>query len=58
MTMRNSLKFWGVKRIHSLKFAVSASKWSDVSEKALIKIQKRTAKMAERVAGIYRASTG
>ncbi|MHB1314130.1 MAG: flavodoxin family protein [Christensenellales bacterium] len=40
-TMRNSLKFWGAKRIFSYKKPVSAMKWSDVSEKKqkLIKME-------------------
>ncbi len=49
-TMRNSLKFWGVKRLFSFKYAVAASKWSEVSDKKLTAIKKETAVMAKRVA--------
>lgn len=33
-TMRNSLRFWGVKRSFSYKNAVSAMKWNDVKRKS------------------------
>ena len=49
-TMRNSLKHWGVKRLFSFKQAVAASKWSDVSEKKLAAIARKTARLADRVA--------
>ena len=49
-TMRNSLQFWGVKRIHSYKNPVSAMKWSDVPEEKQAKIQKEAAALAHRIA--------
>ncbi len=49
-TLRNSLRFWGVKRIHSFKGAVAASKWSEITEKNQAKIKKETARIARRVA--------
>jgi len=53
-TMRDSLKYWGVKRIYSGKYAVSASSWSEVAENKLIKIQKQTAQLAKRIAKAHR----
>lgn len=49
-TMRNSLKFWGVKKVYSYKFPVSAMKWSDVSEKKLAKMNRETKKLGARIA--------
>lgn len=49
-TMRNSLKFWGTKRVYSYKNAVSAMKWSDISEKKQRRITKDMATLAKRVA--------
>ena len=46
-TLKNCLRFWGIKRIFSFKKAVAASKWSEVSEKK----QKRMAKKADVLAG-------
>ena len=41
-TMRNNLKFWGVKKLYSFKFPVSAMKWSEVSKKKQDKIDRET----------------
>jgi hypothetical protein len=49
-TMNNSLKYWGVKKIFTYKNPVSASKWSEVSEKKQVKIAKETQKLAAKVA--------
>ncbi len=48
-TLKNSLKFWGVKRIYKDLNAVSALKWSDVSEKRLTKITSATAALAKKI---------
>lgn len=48
-TMKNSLCFWGVKRVFSFKKAVSALKWEDVSEKRKEKIRKEIAKKALKI---------
>lgn len=49
-TLKNSLKFWGVKRIFTFEKRASAMKWSDVSEKTLQSINKDTAEMAIKIA--------
>ncbi|OQB14757.1 MAG: Iron-sulfur flavoprotein [Firmicutes bacterium ADurb.Bin193] len=49
-TMRNSLKFWGVKRIFSYTGISSASEWDEVSPEKLEKIKKQTAAVAKRIA--------
>jgi multimeric flavodoxin WrbA len=49
-TMRNSLKFWGVKRTYSCRSAVSAMRWSDVPEKKLARVQKDMQVLARKVA--------
>lgn len=48
-TMRNSLKFWGVKRIYSFKISSSAMKWSDVTEKRRAKIEKISKVIASKI---------
>ena len=48
-TLKNSLTFWGVKKTYSLKARVSAMKWSEVSEKTKLKINKDAAKLAKRI---------
>ncbi len=50
-TMRDSLKFWGAARVLNFKNAVSAMKWSDVSDKKKARIQKNAARLAKRIAG-------
>ncbi len=46
-TMRNSLQFWGIKRVYTVKKAVSALKWEEVSEKNKTKLRKKTARIAQ-----------
>jgi multimeric flavodoxin WrbA len=41
-TMKNSLVFWGVKKVFSFRFPVSAMKWRDVSHKKREKIDRET----------------
>lgn len=48
-TMRNSLSFWGVKRVFSYKNAVAAMKWSDVDPKKQSRIQKDSDAIAKRI---------
>lgn len=48
-TMKNSLTFWGVKRIFSLKAPVSAMRWEDVSEKKLRKTEKEVQRLAAKI---------
>lgn len=45
-TMKNSLVFWGIKKVYAFKFPVSAMKWDEVSEKNKLKIQKKAGKLA------------
>jgi len=45
-TMKNSLAFWGVKRIYLFKKAVSAMNWDEVSEKNKAKMQAQAARLA------------
>jgi multimeric flavodoxin WrbA len=53
-TMKNSLNFWGVKRIFPIKQMVAASKWDEVTEKARNRISKAAAKTAKRAAAAVR----
>ncbi len=46
-TMKNSLQFWGIKRVYTLKKAVAAMKWEEVSDKNKIKIQNTAARTAK-----------
>ncbi len=48
-TLRNSLNFFGVKKIYSFKMPVSAMKWKDVSKKKQEKIQKETKKISKKL---------
>jgi len=48
-TMVNSLKFWGVRNIYSGKYAVSALRWEDVSEKRRRKIDASIEKNARKI---------
>lgn len=49
-TMHNSLKYWGMKRVYSCKYPVSASKWDEVTEKKKQRIKKNTDKLAKKIA--------
>lgn len=53
-TMRNSLKFWGTKKIYSFKVPVSAMKWEDVSEKKKAKLLKASVKTADLIVKSFR----
>jgi multimeric flavodoxin WrbA len=48
-TLRNSLRFWGVKRIFSFKKAVAAAKWSDVSDKKKKQMTKKANVLAGKI---------
>lgn len=49
-TMKNSLTFWGVKRVFAYKKAVSAMKWDDVDSKKKADIDKKMNALAKKVA--------
>ncbi len=49
-TMKNSLTYWGVKRVFTYKIPVAAMKWDDVSEKKQKKIKKDAEILAARIA--------
>ncbi len=46
-TMRNSLRFWGIKRVFTLKKAIYALKWDEVSEKNKRKVGKKAEGIAQ-----------
>lgn len=46
-TMRLSLQFWGIKRVYTLKKAVAALKWDEVSDKNKLAIQKKAEGIAK-----------
>ena len=46
-TMKNSLRFWGTRRVLSFKSAVAASSWDEVKEKKRVKIRRRMRALAE-----------
>lgn len=48
-TMKDSLNFWGIKRILVFKEAVSASKWEEVSAEKKERITKETGGLAKKV---------
>lgn len=47
--MRNSLRFWGVRHAFSMKLAVAAIGWNEVSEKNRMRMQRQAEKAADRV---------
>lgn len=49
-TLRNSLQFWGAKRIYSFRNPVAASKWSEVKLEKQQRIRRDMAAMADRIA--------
>ena len=57
-TMRSSLNFWGAARVLSCKVAVSAMKWSDVTEKKKERIQKNAKKLARKITGYVERGDG
>lgn len=48
-TMKNSLFYWGTKKVFSYKSPVAAMKWSDVSNKKKAKIEQDAQKLAARI---------
>jgi hypothetical protein len=48
-TMKNSLAYWGIKKVFTYKKAVAAMKWEDVTEKKKVKIKKDIAKKAKKI---------
>lgn len=48
-TLRNSLTYWGMKKVYSIKAPVSAMKWDDVSQKTKNKIQRDAAALAMKI---------
>lgn len=54
-TMKNSLRFWGVKRIYSFKKAVAAMRWEDIPDKNKAKMQAQAAKLAAKTMRACRA---
>lgn len=48
-TMKQSLSFWGVKKIFTYKKAVAAMKWEDITPKNKAKIEKTIAKKAKKI---------
>ncbi len=53
-TMRNSLFFWGVKRIFSVKSRVAAMKWEEVADKNKKKLHKDITKKARMIYKAYK----
>jgi multimeric flavodoxin WrbA len=49
-TMKNSLTYWGFKKVFSYKNRISAMKWSDVSAKKQARIKKDAKIFAKRIA--------
>jgi multimeric flavodoxin WrbA len=48
-TMKNSLTFWGAKKVFSVKNRVAATKWSEVPGKTQAKIEKEAAALAKKI---------
>jgi multimeric flavodoxin WrbA len=48
-TMKNSLKYWGVKKIYTLKTPVSAMKWEEVKSKKQDQVKAQGAKLARQI---------
>ena len=48
-TMKNSLTYWGIKKVYSYGTPVSAMKWSDISDKKRAKIKKEAKILAARI---------
>lgn len=48
-TLKNSLKFWGVKRTYSYRNAVSAMRWGDIPKKRQARIQRDMEKLARKI---------
>jgi multimeric flavodoxin WrbA len=56
-TLKNSLRFWGVKKVYGFSSRVAAMKWSDVSEKTQAKIRRNAEKLAVRIVKSVSART-
>ena len=52
--MRDSLTFWGSKKVYSLKSPVSAMSWDAVKENRKRSIEKSSARLARRIVASYR----
>jgi len=48
-TLRNSLTFWGLKRVHSYQCKAAAMRWEDVPEKTRQQIERDTARLAQKI---------
>jgi multimeric flavodoxin WrbA len=48
-TLKNSLKFWGVKRTYAYRNPVSAMRWSDIPEKRRARIERDMEKLAQKI---------
>ncbi len=55
-TMKNSLVFWGIKKVYTFKFPVSAMQWSDVSEHNKAKIKRDARRLAVQISRSVRNS--
>lgn len=53
-TMRDSLQYWGTRRIYSLATPVAAMKWEEVSKENKEKVSKRADKMASQIVNTIR----
>lgn len=48
-TLRNSLVFWGLKRVYSFKIKASAMRWDDVSDKVRQQIDREADRLARKI---------
>jgi hypothetical protein len=48
-TMKNSLTFWGVKKIYSFKAPVAAKSWAEIPEEKRAKFEKKAGKLAGKI---------
>jgi len=48
-TLKNSLNFWGIKRIFSMSKAVSASSWNEIPDKKRLAIENQVIKLSKRL---------
>jgi multimeric flavodoxin WrbA len=49
-TLTDSLKFWGVKKVFSMKTPVAAMKWDDIKAEKRAQIERRAKKLAQKIA--------
>ncbi len=52
--MRDSLTFWGAKRVYSFKSPVSAMRWEDIKEPRKRSIESSSARLANKIVRSYR----